>query len=126
VYNDKKYTIAQIKEALLNDYKGNKDQTIMQTMFQMKAPKYGNNDDEIDEIGGKVMETWCNECWKYKTPNDFQFIILSNVDSIIVCCVSISFLTNLMILLYSYSSTSILDHLSINSSISNIFSLLYL
>ena len=19
------------------------------------------------------METWCNECWKYKTPNDFQF-----------------------------------------------------
>ena len=73
MYNDKKYTIAQIKEALLNDYKGNKDQTIMQTMFQMKAPKYGNNDDEIDEIGGKVMETWCNECWKYKTPNDFQF-----------------------------------------------------
>ena len=48
VYNDKKYTIAQIKEALLNDYKGNKDQTIMQTTFQMKAPKYGNNDDEIE------------------------------------------------------------------------------
>jgi formate C-acetyltransferase len=44
VYDDKKYTIAQIKEALLNDYKGNKDQTIMQTTFQMKAPKYGNND----------------------------------------------------------------------------------
>jgi hypothetical protein len=39
VYNDKKYTIAQIKEALLNDYKGNKDQTIMQTLFQMKTPK---------------------------------------------------------------------------------------
>lgn len=39
VYNDKKYTIAQIKEALLNDYKGNKDQTIMRTIFQMKAPK---------------------------------------------------------------------------------------
>ena len=39
VYNDKKYTVAQIKEALLNDYKGNKDQTIMQTTFQMKAPK---------------------------------------------------------------------------------------
>ena len=57
VYDDKKYTVAQIKEALLNDYKGNKDQTIMQTMFQMKAPKYGNNDDEIDEIGRKVMET---------------------------------------------------------------------
>ena len=19
------------------------------------------------------METWCNECWKYKTPNNFQF-----------------------------------------------------
>ncbi|MBA7571835.1 hypothetical protein ES708_13604 [subsurface metagenome] len=29
----------------------------MQTTFQMKAPKYGNNDDEIDEIGRKVMET---------------------------------------------------------------------
>ena len=73
VYDDKKYTIAQIKEALLNDYKGNKDQIIMQTMLQKKAPKYGNDDDENDEIGRKVMETWCNECWKYKTLNDFQF-----------------------------------------------------
>jgi len=43
---------------------------------------------------------------------DFQFKILSNVDSMIVCCVSMSFLTNLMILLYSYSSTSILEYLN--------------
>ncbi len=73
VYDDKKYTITQVKKALLNDYKGSKEQTIMQSMFQKKAPKYGNNEDEPDEIGRKVMETWCNECWNYKTPNDFQF-----------------------------------------------------
>ncbi|GAH61791.1 unnamed protein product, partial [marine sediment metagenome] len=72
VYEDKKYTIAQVKKALMEDYQG-KENAIMQTLFKNKAPKYGVDDDEFDELGRMVMKTWSDECWKYKTPTNFQF-----------------------------------------------------
>jgi len=72
VYEDKKYTIAQIKKAIMEDYQG-KENIIMQTLFKNKAPKYGIDDDEFDELGRKVMKTWSDECWKYKTQTNFQF-----------------------------------------------------
>ncbi len=70
VYEDKKHTIAQIKEALMNDFEGYE---VIQTYLKNKAPKYGNDDDNADEIARMVMETWCDETWKYKTSTDFQF-----------------------------------------------------
>jgi pyruvate-formate lyase len=70
VYEDKKYTIAQIKEALMNNFEGYE---IIQTFLKNKAPKYGNDNDNADELARMVMKTWCDECWKYKTPTDFQF-----------------------------------------------------
>ncbi|MFX1339256.1 MAG: pyruvate formate lyase family protein [Promethearchaeota archaeon] len=70
VYEDKKQTIAQIKEALMNDFEGYE---VIQTYLKNKAPKYGNDDDNADEIARVVMEVWCDETWKYKTPTDFQF-----------------------------------------------------
>jgi len=73
VYDEKRYTIAQIKEAILNDFQGNKDLEIMEALLKQKAPKYGNDDDESDEIARKVMETWSQETFKYKTPTDFQY-----------------------------------------------------
>jgi formate C-acetyltransferase len=70
VYDDKKYTISQIKEAMLNDFEGYE---VIQTFLKNKAPKYGNDEDDADEVARMVMETWCDESWKYKTPTDFQF-----------------------------------------------------
>ncbi len=70
VYEDKKYTIAQIKEALTNNFEGYE---VIQNFLKNKAPKYGNNDDEADELARIVMKTWSDECWKYKTPTDFQY-----------------------------------------------------
>jgi formate C-acetyltransferase len=32
-----------------------------------KAPKYGRDDDEADEMGLRVMKLWTEETWKYKT-----------------------------------------------------------
>jgi len=72
VYDDKKYTIAQIKEALVDDFASN-EHVKMQSEMQNKAPKYGNDEDEADEIARKVMELWAEETWKYKTPTNFQF-----------------------------------------------------
>ncbi len=71
VYDDKKYTLAQVKNAILNNFQG--DDEIMRTFLKNKSPKYGNNSDIPDELGKLVMKTWTDECWKYKTPNDFQY-----------------------------------------------------
>mgnify|MGYP005846758303 CR=1 FL=1 len=73
VYEDKKYTIQQIKEALKNDFKGNKEYAIMQALMQNRVPKYGNDDPEADEMAREVMKIWAEETWKYKTPTDYQF-----------------------------------------------------
>jgi formate C-acetyltransferase len=70
VYKDKKYTIAQIKDAIENDFKGNE---VMQTFLRNKAPKYGNDDDDADELAKLIMEIWSDECWKYKSPTNFQY-----------------------------------------------------
>ncbi|MHA1270910.1 MAG: pyruvate formate lyase family protein [Candidatus Helarchaeota archaeon] len=73
VYDEKKYTISQIKEAIINNFSGKKEYEIMQSVLANKAPKYGNNNDEADELARKVMEIWSMEALKYKTPTDFQF-----------------------------------------------------
>ncbi|MFX1317069.1 MAG: pyruvate formate lyase family protein [Promethearchaeota archaeon] len=70
VYEDKRYTVTEVKEALMNDFKGYE---VMQSILKNKAPKYGNDDDEADELARKVMQLWADETWNYKTPNDFQY-----------------------------------------------------
>jgi len=72
VYEDNKYTIAQIKDALNEDFEGN-DYQIIQTYLKNKAPKYGNDEDDADEMARKVMKTWADETWKYTTPTGFKY-----------------------------------------------------
>jgi len=71
VYDEKKYTISEIKEALVNNFEGK--YAVMQTMLKNRAPKYGNDIDEADEMARKVMKIWSDETWKYKTPTNFQY-----------------------------------------------------
>lgn len=73
IYDEKKYTIAELKDALLHNFEGKKEYTIMQAILKNRAPKFGNNDDEADEIAKEIMKTWSEETFKYKTPTDFQF-----------------------------------------------------
>jgi formate C-acetyltransferase len=72
VYDEKKYTISDVKEAILKDYEV-KNGNVMQARFKNKGPKYGNDRRKADELARKVMKTWTDECWKYKTPTDFQY-----------------------------------------------------
>ncbi len=72
VYDDKKYTITQIKDALINDFRGD-EYAVIQTFLKNRAPKYGNDVDDADELAQKVMKLWADETWKYKTHTDFQF-----------------------------------------------------
>ncbi|WP_457559090.1 pyruvate formate lyase family protein [Candidatus Harpocratesius sp.] len=73
VYDQKKYTISEIKDALLHDFQGKKEYHIMQALMKNKTPKYGNNDPESDDLAKKVMRFWAEECWKYQTPTGYQF-----------------------------------------------------
>ncbi|UCC21286.1 MAG: hypothetical protein JSV62_08410, partial [Promethearchaeota archaeon] len=72
VYEEKKYSISQIKNALFHDFEG-EEYTIIQSVLRNKAPKYGNDEDDADDMAKKVMEVWTEETWKYKTPTNFQF-----------------------------------------------------
>ena len=72
VYEDEKYTMEELKKALVEDFQG-KEYTIMQTLLKNKAPKYGNDVDKADELARKVMETWSDETWKYESPTGFQY-----------------------------------------------------
>jgi formate C-acetyltransferase len=72
VFDDKKYTIAELKEALLNNFEGKKG-IKMQAILLNKAPKYGNNDNEADILAKEIMKFWSEETFQYKTPTDFKF-----------------------------------------------------
>jgi formate C-acetyltransferase len=50
--------------ALKSNWKGFE---VLQTRAKNRAPKYGRDDDEADEMGQYVMELWTSETWKYKT-----------------------------------------------------------
>ncbi len=72
VYDTKKYSIADIKTALLANFQDKKEYQIMQALLKNRAPKYGN-DSEADIIGQEVMRIWSEETFKYSTPTNFQF-----------------------------------------------------
>ncbi|MBD3353790.1 MAG: hypothetical protein GF364_20075 [Candidatus Lokiarchaeota archaeon] len=73
VYDEKKYTLAEVKEALINDYTGKKEYEIMRSIFENRAPKFGNDETEADRVAQNVMKAWSQEALQHKTPTDFRF-----------------------------------------------------
>lgn len=70
VYKEGKFSITEIKEALDKDFEGEEK---LQTFLRFRAPKYGNDEDNPDELARNVMKAWADETWKYKTPTGFQY-----------------------------------------------------
>ncbi|MHA1698848.1 MAG: pyruvate formate lyase family protein [Promethearchaeota archaeon] len=73
VYEEKRFTIRELKEAILADFKGSKKFMMMQALLKNRAPKFGNDDPEADELARKVMKIWSEETFKYSTPTSFRF-----------------------------------------------------
>ena len=65
VFEDKKITIEQLKEALAADFEGYED---IQQMC-LNAPKYGNNDDYVDSIAKEWFEIFWRKHREF--PDDF-------------------------------------------------------
>ncbi len=64
VYDKKICTMNELVQALKDNWVGHE---MLQAMAVNKAPKYGRDDDEADEMGKQVMELWTEETWKHKT-----------------------------------------------------------
>ena len=64
VFDEKKCSMTELIQALKNNWKGHE---VLQAMAKNKAPKYGRDDDQADELAARVMELWCDETWKHTT-----------------------------------------------------------
>jgi len=64
VFDKKECTMAELIQALKDNWEGHE---ILQAKAKNRAPKYGRDDDEADEMARKVMDLWADEVWKYKT-----------------------------------------------------------
>ena len=56
IYEDKKYTLDELKEILVNNFP---DEAVRQE-FINKAPKYGNDISEVDDIAAEIMNLSCD------------------------------------------------------------------
>lgn len=64
VFDQKAASLKEVTQALKDNWVGHE---VLQARAINKAPKYGRDEDEADEMARKVMEFWAGETWKYKT-----------------------------------------------------------
>jgi len=64
VFDEKKATMAELIGALEANWEGHET---LQAWARFRAPKYGRDDDEADEMALRVMDLWTGETWKHQT-----------------------------------------------------------
>ncbi len=64
VFDQKACSMEELIAALRANWEGYES---LQAKAKFKAPKYGRDDDEADEMARAVMDLWCEETWKHKT-----------------------------------------------------------
>ena len=64
VFDQKICTMAELIQALKDNWVGHE---VLQARAKNKAPKYGRDDDQADELAREVMDFWTDETWKYRT-----------------------------------------------------------
>ena len=70
VFEEKALTLAELKELLETNFEGKED---MRQMLINRAPKYGNDNDEADELARMGALVYCQEVEKYTNPRGGQF-----------------------------------------------------
>ena len=64
VFDQRDCTMSELIKALKDNWDGH---DVLHAKALHKAPKYGRDDDEADEIAYQIMELWTEETWKHKT-----------------------------------------------------------
>jgi formate C-acetyltransferase len=63
VFEEKRYTLQEIIEAMDADFEGN--EPLRQTLIT-KAPKWGNDDDFVDDLAAEAVNIFCSEVSSYR------------------------------------------------------------
>ena len=64
VFDEKKATMTELIGALEANWEGHET---LQAWAKYRAPKYGRDDDDADEMARRVMDLWTAETWKHRT-----------------------------------------------------------
>lgn len=70
VFKDKKLTMEELVEHLENDWM---DADVMQSYLARKVNKYGNDQDDVDEVGSRVLNHYCDVLSRHKNFRGGQF-----------------------------------------------------
>ncbi len=65
VYEEKRITLQELKDALDTNFDGKED---LRQMLLNRAPKFGNDNDEVDDLAREAALIYCQEVEKYKNP----------------------------------------------------------
>lgn len=65
VFDEKKFTMAELKRALDSDFKGSKRNEEIKKIL-LREPKYGNDDDEVDLMVREITDIFFDEVEKHK------------------------------------------------------------
>ncbi|MDY6934084.1 MAG: pyruvate formate lyase family protein [Spirochaetota bacterium] len=66
VFDDKKYTMIEVIDALENNWEGKED---MRLDFVKNGPKWGNDDEYVDEIMIRCVRKAASHSWKVRCPS---------------------------------------------------------
>ncbi len=69
VYERKECKMKELIKALKSNWQGYET---LRAKATFKAPKYGRDDDEADEMARMVMNLWCEETWKHRTKSTLR------------------------------------------------------
>lgn len=72
VYDEQKISITDLKAALANNFEG---QEALRLMLLNKAPKYGNDDDYVDEFARRIVEMAADEVEKYPDSRNGRYVL---------------------------------------------------
>jgi len=64
VFDNQICSMSELIQALRDNWQGHEK---LQAMAVNRASKYGQDDDDADELAKQVMDLWCRETWKHKT-----------------------------------------------------------
>ncbi len=70
VFNEKLVTAQELKEALDSNFAGRED---VRQMLINRAPKYGNDDDQVDSLAREAALIYCQEVEEYTNPRGGRF-----------------------------------------------------
>jgi formate C-acetyltransferase len=70
VFDEKKISMDEMIDILRNDFEGREDTRLM---FLNRAPKYGNDEDEVDEIARELIDIFSGELDRYPNPRGGSF-----------------------------------------------------